>query len=176
MPTLRVSFIASTFNRPEKLKRLIECLKAQTEPSWELLIMDESPDFYSETLLEENIHPVKCERFNDWGYSVKELGVARAKGEYLCFPADDAQYEPTFITELLALNVDLAYCDFICNGIPLGAQPETSYIDVGGFLVKKDCFKGWVNNGDCGDGRTVEKWIKEGITHAKVPEYLYQKE
>jgi glycosyltransferase involved in cell wall biosynthesis len=173
-----ISVICSTYNRPDCLERLIKNLKEQTYQDWELLVMDESPDWYSQDMHggDPRITTQHCERFNDWGYSVKEIGAARARGDYLCFPADDAQYHPQFFEKLLALNVDFAYSDFTHNGTPCNAAPEVCRIDIGGFIVKKHVFEavGFPDHGDLADGKFAELVAKD-YTHTKVPEILYYK-
>lgn len=171
-----ISIICSTYDRPAALLRLIESLKRQTLQDWELLIMDESESYYSKPFTTKGITAVKCKRYNDWGYSVKEQGAKMAKGEYLCFPADDAQYEPTFLEKLSATGADLAYCDwnFTNQNRIVEAQPKEGYIDVGGFLLKRSLFTGFPNKGLWGDARLVEQIAKDH-TAVRVPEVLYIK-
>lgn len=173
----KVSIICSTWNRPDCLERLIENLKRQTYKKWELLIMDESPDFYSRVHKSRKIKPIHCQRFNDWGYSVKEIGARQSTGELLCFPADDAQYDSTFL-EKLALDYDLIYCNCTMNGPNFIVQPKIGHIDIGGFLVSRQAFdyvNGFEDKSGCGDGEFIERVIRQGFTQYKVEETLYFK-
>lgn len=143
--------------------------------------MDESPDWYSSSFWrgDGRITSYKMERFNDWGYSVKEIGADKARGEYLCFPADDSQYKPEFVAEMTKPETDLVYCDWFFGkiGSSVKVLPQVGSIDIGGFIVRKSVWEKYrfFDKGSCGDGMFVLK-VCEKHTHERVPLELYIEE
>lgn len=123
---------------------------------------------------------IKQEHKGDWHQSSKEYGAKYANGEYLCFPNDDSYYLPQFVEEVGKCKEDLIYYDWIWGDNDMKVRkgnPKRSYIDVGGFVVKKDVFRkiGWRNKGAEGDGHLVEDIIKSGASTKYLDFVLYVK-
>ena len=181
------SFIVSTYDRPAHLDLLLRSLRLQTCPDFEVLITDNAVG----DQVAKNFSAVMAigdQRFRyfeakqaDCYYSAN-LGAAHAMGEYLCFPSDDGYYAPRFLELMLtAAPADLIYCDCVYDGhgasyAPMETAPACGAIDKGGFLIKRDKFSGF--EGPPGveraaDGWLIEKMVREGINHAKVPGYMW---
>lgn len=176
-----ISFICSAYNRPQHLKVLAHSLIVQTNPDWELLVMDESEERINDiSKLDPRITHYPCNNFNDFGYSVKENGIKLAYGDYLCFPADDVYYAPTFVevmSKKASKGFELVYCNWIhdrANYSPVQVLPAVGYIDVGGFIIKKHLMTGFPDKGHEGDGKLIEELVKT-CKHSPVEQYLYVK-
>jgi len=176
-----ISFICSTYNRPNNLKLLAYSLICQTSGDWELLVMDESEEHTNDiSSLDKRIRYFPCDRFNDYGYSVKNIGIEHATGEFLAFPADDIYYAPPFVEVMTTslMNNDLVYCNWILdkrNYSLIQAAPVVGSIDVGGFVVRKSIIgAGFEDKGGVGDGIFVQK-LSQSHRHAKVEQILYVK-
>src|SRR5271170_6135257 len=76
-------------NTHEVFLRGIRSLQAQTLRDFEILCYHDGP------LLDESVKfpiPVTCteKRFNDWGHSLRDMGIREAKGDYILhFNADN---------------------------------------------------------------------------------------
>jgi glycosyltransferase involved in cell wall biosynthesis len=186
---MNLSFIVSTFHRPEVLRCLLSSLSLQTEKGIEVIVTDNSSD---DALAAKTLGVVKefDDRFdyqrtyrNDC-YSSAEDGAKIASGRFLCFPSDDNYYLPQFAEMMLrcALNkgLDLVYCDCV-YGRPgqtpflLNVIPKTNHIDKGGFLIARDKFTEFPGKApvSCSDGWFVEECVKKGVRHGKVDSPLW---
>lgn len=184
-----LTFIASTFNRPQVLLLLLNSLQLQTEKNFECIVTDNSTD---PTLAEQNEFHVKMSgsRFRYLKtnyrecYSSAEEGALLATGKFLCFPSDDNYYLPQFAEMMLrkALNegLDLVYCDCVYGrpkAVPflLDVKPKVNHIDKGGFLVRRESFKSFPGKAaiSCSDGWLIEELVKKGVRHGKVESPLW---
>jgi glycosyltransferase involved in cell wall biosynthesis len=185
---MTVSLICAAFNRPQVLPVLLHCLRVQTHQDWECLVMDESPERVNldvvATINDDRIQHVPCDRFNDWGQSVKRIGAEMSQGAVLGFPNDDAYYTPTYLERMAGTlkrdKLGLVYCDWlfdIMGYVPWCAQPVVGHIDVGGFLVTREAMKHvpWTGAHQTADGEWVQAMVAAGIRHGKAPGVLYVK-
>lgn len=174
-----ISFICSAYNRPNNLKLLAYSLICQTCADWELLVMDESEERINDiTSLDKRIRFFPCDRFNDWGYSVKNQGIGEARGEFLCFPADDAYYAPPFVTMMTSIlrDNDIAYCNWIHDRHeyqPVSVAPLVGLIDVGGFVIRKNKMT-LFDKHQLADGMLIQD-LATKCNHAGTKQYLYVK-
>jgi glycosyltransferase involved in cell wall biosynthesis len=74
----------------DRFVRAVSCIKAQSYPLWELLIYHDGPisnlelKAYVEKLGDKRIKFTQTKtRFNDWGHSLRQLGIEVAKGDYI---------------------------------------------------------------------------------------------
>lgn len=176
-------------DRPDALRLLIACLRLQTNPAWELLVLDQTPDAAclapvkeAKALGEERISWDAVPRIGDIGQSMRAAYTRFARGEFLCFPHDDAYYVPVFVEKMLLYartNAwELVYCDWLFdradNTTPYHhwpGVPTFGRVDMGGFIVTKAALlaDGWGDHGEGGDGRLVER-IAEKHRHGCVPD------
>lgn len=190
-----VSFVCIS-DRPDALRQLIACLRLQGDPAWELLVLDQTPEASclqpvkdAKALGEERVTWYAVPRIGDVGQTMKLAYTRLARGEYLCFPNDDAYYVPAFVSRMVwyarEANLDLVYCDWLFdradNTVPyryMEAVPMHGRIDIGGFIVRKEVLiaDGWPDRGEGGDGRLVER-IAANYRHGCVPNHnvLYVK-
>lgn len=183
-------------DRPDALRQLIACLRLQTYPNWELLVLDQTaraeclaPVREAEALGERRVSWDAVPRIGDVGQSMKAAYTRFARGEFLCFPHDDAYYVPVFAERMLwqamSFGWDLVVCDWLFdradNTTPyrhMVGAPVFGQVDIGGFIVKKEALiaDGWLDRGEGGDGRLVER-IAATHPHGCVPDHrvLYVK-
>jgi glycosyltransferase involved in cell wall biosynthesis len=74
----------------DRFIRAVSCIKAQSYPLWELLIYHDGPvsnhelKQFVERLGDKRIKFTATEtRFNDWGHSLRQLGIEAARGDYI---------------------------------------------------------------------------------------------
>lgn len=183
-----LSFICVA-DRPDALRQLIACLRLQSDPRWELIVLDQTsrgacvlPIVEAEKLGETRLVYEPVPRVGDIGQSMKLAYSRYARGEFLCFPHDDAYYMPPFVDRMLMTardgQLDLVYCDWIFdranNTVPYHywpGSPVFGRIDIGGFIVRKTVIVGgaWHDSIEGWDGRMVER-ICATHPHGCVPD------
>ncbi len=185
MPT--VSLICLT-DRPLHLQHFLAMLALQTYQHWDLTVLDQGGNscahFYEDARIRWTAVPDR----RDWGQTEKMSAVAKVTGEYVGFPNDDGYYCPAYLTQMVAAGqaraADLVYCDWVSahdmgrdGYVPYQGAPVIGYLDVGGFLVRREVMlrHGWPDRGPTGDGVLIESLVKSGITHVRVPKTLYVK-
>lgn len=176
-------------DRPDALRQLICCLRLQTCAAWELLVLDQTPEASclppvkeAKALGEDRVFWEAVPRIGDIGQSMKAAYTRFARGEFLCFPHDDAYYVPVFVERMLfearVNNLEFVYCDWLFdkadNTVPyhhMPGVPVFGRIDIGGFIVTKAALlaDGWKDNGEGGDGRLAER-LAAKHRHGCVPD------
>jgi glycosyltransferase involved in cell wall biosynthesis len=183
---VKCSFIVSAFDRPRHLACLLRSLRLQTEQSFEVIVTDNARDVVIAAENAAQVYELNDDRFQYERsalpdcYASANYGARLAKGDYLCFPSDDNYYVPRFLEEMLAPALDLVYCDCIYDGYgvhyaPMEVAPVAGHIDKGGFLVRHEKFPQFPPGppGHGADGQLVEQLVREGVSHVKVPGYLW---
>lgn len=185
-----------TSDRPDHLRHLIACLRVQTNPNWELIVLDQThraaclkPVQEVEAIGEARVYWEAVPRVGDIGQAMKMAYTRFARGEFVCLPNDDAYYVPTFLDQMLwtarAHDYELVYCDWLFDAADntkpyrhMPVAPQFGRIDVGGFIVKREALieDGWTYRAEGGDGYLVER-IASRWKHGAVPDHhiLYVK-
>jgi glycosyltransferase involved in cell wall biosynthesis len=111
---MKVSVIIASFNRPKLLAQALASVQAQTHPDIELVLVDESDLFNVRDLLvgftrpcslvRQFVLPDDRKRVNRLGVNMN-TGLAMAKGDLVCFLADDDYYFPTWIEKAVEFFV-----------------------------------------------------------------------
>jgi len=98
---MRFSLIVCTVDRTAPLSRLLASLAGQSEPDFEVILVDQNTDerlaplarIWSEAGL--RLRRIRCRR----GLSrARNAGTAVARGQLLAFPDDDCWYPPTLLS------------------------------------------------------------------------------
>jgi len=101
---MTLSVIIVTLNRPDCVRRCLECLKAQTRPPEQVIVVDASKDDL--TLQTVAVFPNVGYLRNDLGLGhtthSRNLGVQKATGDIIAFLDDDAYARPGWAAALLA--------------------------------------------------------------------------
>lgn len=70
----------------KQVNELVDSLKAQTYKNFEVLLIHDGPNPDSEHIKREGITYVETEdRFNDWGHSLRDIGITLSRGQYILF-------------------------------------------------------------------------------------------
>lgn len=74
----------------DRFVRAVSCIKAQSYPFWELLIYHDGPvssdelKSFTTKFGDKRIKFIATEqRFNDWGHSLRQMGINAASGDYI---------------------------------------------------------------------------------------------
>jgi glycosyltransferase involved in cell wall biosynthesis len=147
-PVPLVSVIIPTFNRLKYLKEAVASVFAQTYAHWELIVVDDgSTDDtlgYLSTLADPRVCVIRGKHSGNKAH-VRNLGVARARGEYVAFLDSDDLWEPAKLglqLEYLRANRGCRWCytqfalmDEAGNEIPMrGGGPWRPY---SGLIIRE---------------------------------------
>ncbi len=118
-----VSVIVPFFNREFFLADSIKSVIAQTYENWELLLVNDGSTDKSNEIVEnyKQKYPSKIHLFshlknqNKGASASRNLGVARAKGEYLTFLDSDDVYYPYTLEKELAAFENNPQADVVCG-------------------------------------------------------------
>ena len=92
-----ISVVIPTYNRPELLKKAIQSVINQTYKNFEIIIVDDSSIKNNEKIIKnfnkKNIIYIKNKTRKGGGHS-RNIGIKKAKGEYIAFLDDDDEWIP----------------------------------------------------------------------------------
>lgn len=100
----------STYNRPERLRKAVECVLAQTFTDYELLVVDDGSgtaasalEEFSEQFDAKGIRLGVIELNENSGYQAlpKNIGIAYARGAYIALADDDDEWYPWHLEDLV---------------------------------------------------------------------------
>ena len=133
-----ISVVITTCNRPVQLvKRAVESVLAQTYRDWELIVVDDSPQTYVQrpfvkqyvkTLPQDyRITYVECPE-NRGANRARNMGLARAAGEYIAYLDDDDEWLPEKLEKQLQAfqtsdpRTALVYCSNLVVDMQRGSH------------------------------------------------------
>jgi len=183
-----ITFIVSTFQRPETLEGCLATIRIQPAPK-RVIVADNSLDASVDNnrlacawFGAEHVHTAMGDAYSA---ANKVVETERIESPWLCFPSDDGLMVAGFSQIMLdaAKGNGLVYCDCIYRQDPLvgswpayrllDAAPMMGRIDKTNFIVRRELFKGFPPHpkGWC-DGALIEQLIAQGVKHAKAPGIL----
>lgn len=189
----KIEFIIPTWGRPDHLMCLIGALKAQTCPDWKAVIMvdgtgpvcdlvcDPSGWFDGDIRITIDILDT---RYNDWGHTPRNTGLAQASAEWVVMTGEDNYYVPTFVEEVLKVAdtyVNFIYTDMVHNWSggeykAINCTPKTGNIDIGNSIFRTEFAKQMrldVHD-KCADGKFVEEYLRRfGGRSVRIDKLLY---
>jgi glycosyltransferase involved in cell wall biosynthesis/peptidoglycan/xylan/chitin deacetylase (PgdA/CDA1 family) len=106
---VELSIIIPTYNRADRLRTCLEALAQQTQPVSDyevIVVVDGSTDETTEMLgeLATSFSLIVLSQANSGQHIARNLGAARARGQYLLFLDDDIVAEPQLVAEHLRLH------------------------------------------------------------------------
>ena len=114
-----VSIIIPVYNAERYIERCIGSVIKQSHTNWELLLIDDGSkdssglicDKYS--LKDNRIHVFHKE--NGGVSSARNLGIEKAKGEWIAFVDADDYIKEDYLSEMISSECDLVACGFECT-------------------------------------------------------------
>jgi len=199
-PRKTLSIVCVSYQRYQQIPILIHSFLAQTLQNFKLKIYHDAPDAKMEAILARYKaeypslidYQFTGQRYNDYGHSLRDIGIAEADGDYLLITNDDNYYVPRFLEFMFqaieAGDVDLVLCDMIHSHNRPGGRPQGPYmlfqtapqrlaIDVGCMIVRTSIAKkfGWRDKGHDGDATYLEDLIRAapGLKYSKLSHVLF---
>jgi GT2 family glycosyltransferase len=148
---MKIHIIATAYQRPTDLKRLVYDFILQTNENWDLKIIHDGPppdgiEAFIKSLKDPRIVFDYTHKVNGyWGHVNRQMMLEEVEGspdDYVLITNDDNQYVKAFV-EIFLKNCDpsvgIVYCDTIHNYMAydiLKTKIRVGSIDMGSFIVK----------------------------------------
>jgi len=191
--------ICVTFNQVNQLRCLVASLACQTDLGFTLKIIHDGPSSETRECVNElqrmfpNLQIIYQEtslRFNDYGHTLRDIGLSEAVQEYVLLTNGDNYYVPIFIEEIRKSiteeNPEIVYFDMVHSHLikdlpnPIGYQalitePRINRIDIGSFVFRRVLGQsiGFKERGFAADGIFFEALKATGPKIVKISKVLF---
>ena len=191
--------VTVAYRRPHGIHVLLNSFLAQTSMNWTMHIVHDGPDEEMERIFKEYAtlwprhisYEFTDQRHNDWGHTLRDLGIRQATGPYLLITNDDNYYAPIFVQRVLevleASSCDGALVDMVHSHPNPGdrtapaysyfqTEPRLNRADIGCVVIKTTIAQeiGFRDRSFGGDGTYIEDASKRpGFRWAKIPQVLF---
>lgn len=187
-----ITIVCVAYQRYRKLEVLIHAFLAQTIQNFKLLILHDGPDEpmaqmlagYKAKYPDEINYGFSAQRHNDFGHSLRDLGISMLDTEYVLITNDDNYYCPKFLETMFdaihANRPDIVMCDMLHSHHNPGGRPQVPYryfetrpqrlsVDIGCFITTSALAKsaGFRDKTHDGDATYFEDIVKNAGT-AKI--------
>lgn len=200
MSDKQLTIICVAYKRYKNIPILIHALLAQSLQNFRLIVLHDGYDEEMHKILDafKCKHPdvidyvFSEERYNDWGHTLREIGIRMADTEYLLITNDDNYYCPVFVANMFAAlhahKADIVLCDMIHSHNQPGGRSQPAYalfetapqrcsIDIGCFIARTELAKkvGFRDKSHDGDATYFEDLInvKPDVRIVKVNQVLF---
>jgi len=172
----RLTIVVATYQQELALDCLLRSLACQTLQNFKVLVIHDGPSQTTPSIVSAccRERPGLFEyletpnRFNDFGHSLRAVGIEKASTEFILLTNGDNYYSPRFVEFMFEAidkhGLDIAFCEMIHSytyGL-LRTRPFRNYIDVGCFIAKTAAAKsvGFRDKSFTGDATYFEDLLK----------------
>jgi len=150
-----LTIVVATYQQELALDCLLKSLACQTLQNFKVLVIHDGPSQTTPPIVHAcaRVRPEVFEyletpnRTNDFGHSLRAVGIERTNTEFVLLTNGDNYYTPRFVEFMFEAidkyDLDIAFCDMIHSytyGL-LRTRPVRNYIDMGCFIAKTDAAK-----------------------------------
>jgi glycosyltransferase involved in cell wall biosynthesis len=189
-----LTVVCVSYKRYREIHVLINSLLSQTLQNWKLLIIHDGPDAQMEAEVKPYLERYpdlirfQCTetRYNDYGHTLRKMGIEAADTEFVLLTNDDNYYARKFLQYMFDAireqNLDMVLCNMIHSHKNPGAYkqldynvfdsyPSIFYIDVGNFILRTSHAKavGFNDTSFNADGVFVEDVLKAHNVESLIP-------
>lgn len=148
---MKIEFIIPTWERPEKLKVILQSLIVQTNPNWtaHVIIDGITSDYFEVKNIYQKEQRIRFshlqENHNDWGHTARNYGLQKVEEQWVVMTGDDNYYMPVFVEHFLGIfnahsTSRFVFCDMVHNLCYGGYKQVISEIslgkiDIGNFMT-----------------------------------------
>jgi glycosyltransferase involved in cell wall biosynthesis len=186
-PAKELTVICVAYKRYRNLPVLIHSFLAQTLQNFKLIVIHDGPDDEMAALLapyrvqypDVFDYCFTPERHNDYGHTLRDIGIQIADTEYLLITNDDNYYVPKFLEYMFMpihqqpdASPDIVFCDMVHSHHNPGVRrqlpynhfetrPERNFIDMGCFIARTALARqvGFRDKGFAGDATYFEDLV-----------------
>jgi glycosyltransferase involved in cell wall biosynthesis len=151
----RLTIVIATYKQELALDCLLASLVCQTLQNFKVLVFHDGPNPATAAVVESYAreHPARFEymaspeRFNDYGHSLRTIGIDKANTDYVLLTNGDNYYAPRFVEFMFEAidryGLDVAFCDMVHSyGYKFfRTRPFRNRIDLGCFMVRTSAAK-----------------------------------
>jgi glycosyltransferase involved in cell wall biosynthesis len=172
---IALTIVVVTYRQPLALDCLLASLRCQTLQNFEVLVIHDGEDAETRAVVERFSasssryrYLETAVRYNDWGHSLREIGIGEATGSHLLITNGDNYYSPRFLEFVFEaierLQLDIALWDMVHSYHRPGrislrcyqafrVYPVRWMVDIGAFVVRTELarragFPDKTHNGD----------------------------
>ena len=202
-PSWTIDVVCTSYDRVGPLRVLVQSVLNQSDVNWRLHVIHDGPskefsELANDAFVRRNASRVKMEcsakRFNDYGHSLREIGLSGSKGDYVLITNDDNYYVPHMLRAvnhaIARYQPDFVMFDMIHSHECPGGRLHESYqffpthfalneTDMGCVLVRGDLAR----SVGFGSKRYSADWDyfsacasslgRKGLSLVKVPKVLF---
>lgn len=147
MPLVTLSM--PVYLHPERTKRMIRALLAQTMPNWEAFVIgDCCPhyDEYKDLLSDPRIWTWNQRRNGGgWGYQITNISIQQATGKYFMFLANDDTISPNhienYLSEIDGTDLDFVYFDSLAMRKRIAYKLKHGHVGDNALIVRTEFLK-----------------------------------
>jgi glycosyltransferase involved in cell wall biosynthesis/SAM-dependent methyltransferase len=163
---LKVSIVMPTYHRQHAILQTIATIKAQSYTNWELLIIDNAGDgAYS--FADSRIH-VFCHADYPSASYARNVGLAHATGDIVCFFDDDDDMFPNYLEHIVSAFQATPSAKMVRCGMLADGQLDYSYATPECILKRPYATPSWLNDGPAQDQNYFSRIVAEnGWTEEK---------
>lgn len=198
----KIHVIAVAFEKFDQLKVFVQSWINQTKDNWILTVIHDGPneDFNLIMKKYKDEQPTRIDylnteqRFNDYGHSLRDIGLKNIQGEYVLLTNADNYFIPRaieFINEVfIEHQPEVVIFDMVhshdmpgCRNLPAYSYFETKLerrsIDISSAIVKaslaeKVGFRDKTHDGDASYFEDIMKLkLPDGLSFVKIPRVLF---
>ncbi len=196
----RITVVCVSYRRYKNIPILIHSFLAQTLQNFRLHIIHDGYDKQMHNLLKKfkaqypDIidYEFTQKRYNDYGHTLRDIGIQKANTDYILITNDDNYYCPKFLEYMFDCvnvhNADIVMCDMIHSHDRPGGRnlppysffetrPARLSVDIGCFIAKSDLAKkvGFRDKTHDGDASYFEDLVslRPTPTIVKMPRVLF---
>ena len=190
MNDIKFSIIVVSYKKHNELKCLLYSLLSQSYQNFEIIIIHDGIDSEQHMMMNEFLDDNRViyfqtpKRFNDWGMTLRNIGLDIASGDFIINTNDDNYYTPNCLQEIYDVIQKESECNFVYfDSVDKNFQWQNEqqqpyslfkpklkrlHIDMGQFAAKKDLI---------GDIRFKIDYVADGIfieeiLHGMNPFYI----
>ncbi|MBX9929844.1 MAG: glycosyltransferase family 2 protein [Gemmatimonadaceae bacterium] len=195
-----IDVVCSAYKRPGPLRVLVQSFLNQSDGNWRLHVLHDGPDVeFDQVRAAFAPHSERVRfsstptRHNDFGHSLRAIGLQETAGDYVLITNDDNYYPPTFLafvnTAISACHPDAVMVDMVHSHTNPGSRQQLSHcifateyarreVDMGAVLVRGDLARraGFRDKSFAGDAtyfEDVAAQAGDGFRVAKIPRVLF---
>ena len=151
----RLTIVVATYQQELALDCLLKSLVCQTLQNFKVLVIHDGPnpktaeilDAYSRERPAVFEYVETAERFNDFGHSLRTIGINKTNTEFILLTNGDNYYAPRFVEFMFEAidkhHLDVAFCDIVHSYTYrfFRTRPFRNYIDMGCFIARSAAAK-----------------------------------